>query len=239
MTGGGWKWGNIMPTATFQFDGEHVFLTYPRCNLERSRLRDFFNDLAPNSNHVIARELHEDGTPHLHAYIHFGRRRRFASVRSFDVDGHHPNVQKPRNAKQVIAYCRKEDAEALVSPGLANVQQSNGGWGELLELSGSREEFLDRTREMFPRDHVLSLEKLLFYAEWAFGRDETPYTGRARDGFREPPSLTEWVLRNLSQVLTYIPYSSVTPTGSTPFTQLITNQAPSGAPTLARGYRRI
>jgi len=190
--GGGWKMGNIMPSSSFAYDGVHVFLTYPQCALERSKLRDFFLAIEPNANYIVARELHDDGSPHLHAYVHFGRRRRFADARAFDVEGYHPNIQKPRSAAHCITYCRKEDTEPLVSEGLDAVHGNVGGWAEVLEMSQTRDAFLGAARERFPRDYVLSLERLLFFCEWKFGRDETPYDGRRRDEFREPLSLTEW-----------------------------------------------
>lgn len=198
--------GNIMPTATFSFDGEHVFLTYPQCPLERQQLLDFILRIEPNAEYIVARERHDDGSPHLHAYVHFGRRRRFASERAFDVDGYHPNIQKPRNKRNVIEYCRKEDDQPLVSIGLAGLCGETTGWGEVLAVSTSREEFLERTRERFPRDYVLSLERLLFFCEWRFGKSETSYRARERSSFREPDSLKEWVFKNLTQVLIYTPF---------------------------------
>lgn len=198
------------PSNGFAFDGVHVFLTYPQCTLEREQLRDFLRNLVPNCEYIVARELHADGQPHLHAYVHFGRRRRFAGASAFDVDGFHPNIQKPRSARGCIAYCRKEDAEPLVSDGLDGLSgDTKTGWGDLLELSTNREEFLELTRRHFPRDYVLGLERVLFFCEWRFGRTETTYSGRTRGEFREPDSLTSWVTDNLQQVLLYIPFPSL------------------------------
>jgi len=208
VAGGGWQRGNIMPSANFHFDGVHVFLTYPRCTLEREQLRDFILQLEPDAKYIVARELHDDGTPHLHAYAHFGKRRRFASERAFDLDGHHPNIQRPRNAKHVIAYCRKEDASPLVSDGLGDgVEPSGNGWGEILETATNKEEFLSLVRARYARDYVINLEKVLYAAEWMYGRDETEYSGRTRSEFREPATLTAWVRENLEQVhyITHFP----------------------------------
>lgn len=194
-----------MPPRTFHYDGVHVFLTYPQCPLEREQLRDFLVELAPNCSYIIGRELHDDGNPHLHAYVHFGGRRRFRDTTVFDVEGYHPNIQKPRNARHCIAYCRKEDATPLVSENLHESvsSQSSAGWGELLDMSETRDEFLRGARERFPRDYVLSLERLLFFCEWKFGRAETAYSGRGRDEFRETVSMTDWVRANLLTVRRY------------------------------------
>jgi hypothetical protein len=198
---GGWR-GNIMPSSSFSFDGVHVFLTYPQCSLEREKLRDFLRDLVPECQYIVARELHSDGAYHLHAYAHFGRRKRFASAAAFDLDGFHPNIQRPRSARDVVAYCRKEDTEPLVSDGLdAVVGPGKTGWGDILAVATSEGEFLELTRESFPRDYVLHNGPLLDFCRWRFGRDETPYVGRERSLFREPVALTDWVTTNLTEVL--------------------------------------
>lgn len=33
--------------------------------------------------------------------------------RTFDCNGHHPNIQKPIHPTKCIAYCKKEDPEPL------------------------------------------------------------------------------------------------------------------------------
>lgn len=190
-----------MPAAEFAFDGVHVFLTYPQCPLEREQLRDFLCERTSPSKYLIARERHDDGNYHLHAYVHFGRRRRFVGTDSFDVDGYHPNIQRPRSAGSVIAYCCKEDTEPLANFDY-RAGETNETWGTLLEKSSGKAEFLQAVRDRFPRDYVLNLERLLFFCEWRFGRDETEYSGRARDDFIELPSMKEWVEVNLLQVRT-------------------------------------
>lgn len=193
-----------MPASSFAYDGVHVFLTYPQCSLERTELRDFLRGKIPGCEFVIGRELHDDGNPHLHAYVHFGSRRRFTDGRAFDVAGYHPNIQKPRRAADCAAYCRKDDAEALISEGLEGVLDSKpGGWAEVLAMSSSRDHFLQLVRERFPRDYVLGLERLLFFCEWKFGREETVYAGRGREEFVEPACLGTWVLTNLTEVRVY------------------------------------
>jgi len=199
VAGGGWKLGNIMPASSFSYDGVHVFLTYPQCPLEREQLRDFLHTISPDCAYIIGRELHDDGNYHLHAYVHFGGRRRFTSPTAFDVEGYHPNIQKPRSVRDVIAYCRKDDTDALVS---ANVLRGDGKptWAGILDNATNREEFLALARERFPSAFVLQLERLLFFCEWRFGSEETPYTGRGRLEFREPETLKNWVDTNLIPV---------------------------------------
>lgn len=188
-----------MPATNFSYDGVHVFLTYPQCSLEREELRDRFLELAPDAKFYIARELHGDGNPHLHAYVHFGGRRRFTSADCFDVAGYHPNIQKPRSAKHVVEYCAKEDDSPLANftPGS---EPTSSGWAQIVSTSETSEQFFDAVRQLFPRDYVLAHGRLVEYCAWKYGRDETPYSGRGRECFREPAALTQWIQLYLDEV---------------------------------------
>ena len=73
-------------------------------------------------------------------------------------------------------------------------------WGGILERATTKEEFLAEVRQNLPRDYVLGLERLLFFCEHHFGREQTEYVGRSRSEFREPATLTEWVSSNLVEV---------------------------------------
>lgn len=98
----------------FRYRGVRVFLTYPRCDLTVQELRDGLSTTlagldAPLAiiGYLAARERHQDGTPHLHALLHFERRLDTSDVRLFDVKGHHPNVKPARAYKNIIKYIKK------------------------------------------------------------------------------------------------------------------------------------
>lgn len=56
---------------------------------------------------IIAQELHEDGQPHLHAWLNLDRKVNIGDPRIFDVEGFHPNLQGCRSNKDVIKYVTK------------------------------------------------------------------------------------------------------------------------------------
>ncbi|UPW41528.1 replication associated protein [Peromfec virus RodF8_90] len=184
-----------MPPRNFAYDSQHVFLTYPQCgDLSKERVRDFFLETTGAQRFYIARELHSDGQPHIHAYIHWGARRRFSGTTIFDVDGHHPNIQKPRSPKHVVEYCAKEDSAPLANFSAADLGNDDveRGWGALLIDCPDADTFLRRVEERYPRDLCLSLGRLLEFCKWKWGSGRMGYTGRTRDQFLEPQSLTDW-----------------------------------------------
>lgn len=204
VAGGGWPLGNIMPASSFSFDGSHVFLTYPQCgSLSKERVRDFLLVDLGVRRFLVASELHSDGQPHIHAYASWEARRRFVGAGCFDVDGHHPNIQKPRSAKAVAEYCGKYDTEALRNFENAELESSSrdSGWRSLLRDCPDAKTFLARVEEHYPRDLCLSLERLLQFCEWRWGSDRIGYSGRTRDEFLEPDELREWVRLSLEVLL--------------------------------------
>ena len=53
----------------FRICSRSWFLTYPKCSLGKEEALALLKAKRPAKGIVVARELHEDGTPHLHAYV--------------------------------------------------------------------------------------------------------------------------------------------------------------------------
>lgn len=95
----------------------NIFLTYPQCEVPPVALKDHLLSLLPDNveRMCISQELHQDGNPHLHAFVKLKTRIRlrpkvFATFfdLDYDEDGYwHPNVQKARNNKKVVQYVVK------------------------------------------------------------------------------------------------------------------------------------
>jgi len=89
------------------YNGKRFFLTFARCRDSAEDLVKFLQSRANVSYFLVANELHEDGTPHLHACIEFD------SVQRHDKDwlnfnGKHPNKQDPRKWEACKQYCKKD-----------------------------------------------------------------------------------------------------------------------------------
>lgn len=55
---------------------------------------------------MIAQERHQDGTPHLHAFIKYARKVDWKSDK-WDIGGHHGNYQVAKSWRAVDRYCKK------------------------------------------------------------------------------------------------------------------------------------
>lgn len=99
-----------------QIRAKSLFLTYSQADLNLKDLLRHLCDLFWTlhrlrvSEHVICRELHQDGNPHVHCFIMLsGELRVKLSSTWLDYQGYHPNIQATRSCKRVIEYCTKED----------------------------------------------------------------------------------------------------------------------------------
>lgn len=96
---------------SFRLNANKIFLTYPQCTIEKETLfyylKDFFSSFNVQ-NVIVASELHKDGFPHLHAYVHLGRRWDCKNANALDYQGFHPNMQAAKNPTKVMNYVTKE-----------------------------------------------------------------------------------------------------------------------------------
>jgi len=56
----------------------------------------------------VARELHEDGHPHLHCYLYYKERFSCKNERFWDIGGYHPNIQVAKSLRAVKTYIKKD-----------------------------------------------------------------------------------------------------------------------------------
>ena len=87
------------------------FLTYPKCPLTKEVLLDALKEKMEVKEYIVAEELHQDGNPHLHAYLLLGSQLRWNAKSApdyWDVDGYHPHVEACRSWRCVADYCKKD-----------------------------------------------------------------------------------------------------------------------------------
>lgn len=130
------------------YNAKRFFLTYPKCNKLPHELVAFLATKGELAYYVVARELHADGSPHLHAAIQFVKPLR-GGARHLDFDGHHPNKQDPNNWDACKNYCKKDGdyiegpEDALVRAALRGVEKIPDNLSELVKDYDSETKWLD------------------------------------------------------------------------------------------------
>lgn len=100
----------VVPGGPFRLQAKTLYLTYPRCEVTAAeclnRIQEYFPEL---DWAVVGRELHQDGTPHLHCLIKL--QQRYTTRRPSDLDalaGKHGNYQACRNLRRCLEYVLKD-----------------------------------------------------------------------------------------------------------------------------------
>jgi hypothetical protein len=108
-----------------KFQGKYLFLTLPHFEVDQgeiSRLKEtVFQEILAHEGKVlehlgVVRQVHKDGTFHLHVYVQYLRRRTLSPLH-FDYLPKHPNVQVIRGLREVLDYLVKEDTKPLYTKG--------------------------------------------------------------------------------------------------------------------------
>ena len=95
----------------FRIQSKSWFLTYPKLDKSKEEaLALLKNKLAgkPYVGMVVCRELHEDGSPHIHAFVLLKDLFNCQNERFWDLDGHHGEYQKARDITAVAKYIKKD-----------------------------------------------------------------------------------------------------------------------------------
>jgi len=182
----------------WRFNSQTVFLTYPQAHtLSKEVIQQFLQEQLA-TEYIIAKEFHEDGSPHYHAYARFPSKKNTTNERYFDLNGCHPNIQSPRQRKSVIAYIAKSDPEPICF----GITPQRRGYGEIRDSSTDVQEYMRALSTSYPRDVALNHDRLLSYAVTLFRKEEPPYEDPGRT-FSLPESLEDWKV-NLTQVITFV-----------------------------------
>nr|QTW20824.1 AC1 [Tomato leaf curl New Delhi virus] len=193
---------------------KNYFLTYPKCSLTKEEALSQLQTLeTPTSKKFIkiCRELHEDGSPHIHVLIQFEGKFQCKNNRFFDLVSpsrsthFHPNIQGAKSASDVKAYIDK-DGDVLewgvfqIDGRMARggEQTADDAYAEAIN-AGSKIEALNILREKAPKDYVLQFHNLNSNLDRIFTPPieayVSPFSISSFD--RVPADLVDWVSSNV------------------------------------------
>ncbi len=94
---------------SFRLSAKNFSLTWPQVSGEwtKKMVLEHLKTKGELTRYVVARELHQDGGIHYHAYAKYAKKVDTTNPRYFDLDGCHGNYQATKNATKWAAYCMK------------------------------------------------------------------------------------------------------------------------------------
>ncbi|AAL05279.1 replication-associated protein [Macroptilium yellow mosaic Florida virus] len=193
----------------FKINAKNFFLTYPQCSLSKEETLSQIKALnTPTSKKYIkiARELHENGQPHIHVLIQFEGKYQCTNYRFFDLVSpsqsayFHPNVQGAKSSSDVKSYIDKDGdtlewGEFQVDGRSARggCQTVNDSYAKALNAS-SAEEALKIIREEQPAHFFLQHHNLVVNASKIFQKPPEPWvpTFQLSSFTNVPAEMQDW-----------------------------------------------
>ena len=198
---------------SFRISSKKLFLTYAQSSgLTPLALFNHLEILLKKFtllDYVIKEELHQDGLPHLHAYVSCKKRIESRSPRFFDVtlcDAKeekiikHPNIESVWSAAHTVAYILKTGkTNAIISPSLETLITEEGDLlneGEVMErliLNGEIEQALKLYKKNRMVDYLKNHNKLTksFYS--LYNKSLLKKNRYASEEFKPPTSLLDFL----------------------------------------------
>lgn len=176
-----------MSAPRFRFQAKAALLTYPQCASTKEALMLHLNGLLPKPNYVIVcQELHEDGNFHLHAVVTWSSRIDRDGPVFFKFGEHVCNIQSCRSVKKSVEYVMKDGN--FIEEGVSPLKKN--GWALAIDCA-TQSDFMTAVAETSPRDFVLNLEKLEYFASKKFGAARLPYVTQYQFNLVDPV-LLDW-----------------------------------------------
>jgi len=185
----------------FDFHSRYGLFTYSQSgDLDPWEVSNHFTQLGAEC--IIGQEQHADGGVHLHAFVDWGKRRRFRNCHFADVHSVHPNIVPSRGTPGLgWDYATKDGdivAGGLERPGGSddNILRKDKIWHQIMDAN-SRDEFFELVRDLAPADLAKCFPSLCKYADWRYAPSPLLYDGPGRDDasfdISQHPELIGWV----------------------------------------------
>nr|AIN36323.1 REP [Macroptilium yellow spot virus] len=178
------------PPKRFRISAKNYFLTYPQCSLTKESALEQILSLQTSSNKKfikIARELHEDGQPHLHVLLQFEGKFICTNSRLFDLvsptrSAHfHPNIQGAKSSSDVKSYVDKDgdtiewgEFQVDARSARGGQQTANESYAKVLNAQ-NLEQALQILKEEQPKDYVLQHHNIRSNLERIFAKAPEPW----------------------------------------------------------------
>nr|CRL31558.1 replication associated protein (truncated) [Cotton leaf curl Burewala virus] len=204
----------MAPPKRFKVQAKNYFITYPHCSLTKEEALSQIQAINTPSNKKyikLCRELHEDGSHHLHVLIQFEGKFVCTNNRFFDLvsptrSAHfHPNIQGAKSSSDVKAYIDK-DGDTLEwgefqidgRSARGGQQTANDAYAAALN-AGTKSEALRVIKELAPKDFVLQFHNLNANLDRIFQEPPAPYISPfSPSSFDQvPEELEVWAIDNV------------------------------------------
>lgn len=191
----------------FRMDAKQFILTFPQCDVKKEvaveRLQQKWKEEL--KGYIVCEEAHKDGTPHLHVFLLFHRRKDVRRTDFFDfIGGKHGSYEVARSVRGSVEYVTKGgnyiveglDVEAIKK----KRAQKNETYAKML-LDGKS---VSEINQIDPGYVMINKRKLEDYQTWVECESEkkrkVEWIPPKIDGLTDANfKIAEWILKNIRQ----------------------------------------
>lgn len=169
----------------FRISSKSWFLTYPQCPLTKDQVLDLLKAKnKPIKGIVIARELHEDGHPHIHAFVQLTKEFNCQNPRFWDLDKYHGNYQSAKSLTAVVKYIKK-DGDIL--------EFGDIDWAEKLAAKKEHRRYLGKRLQQEPLHEVAKEFPELMFQYASLSKSISMFKMDQAEAYEAPSERGIWI----------------------------------------------
>lgn len=192
----------------FRLQSKNLLLTYPQCPIDKQIVLDLLKGILTPfgiSYIVVSSELHQDGSPHLHAFVSLNKKYDSRQPTCLDIADpaddtvYHGNYQGARQPKASVDYVKKDGDYIEEGEFGTNTKRSRDDAFAEAFAAATREEAEEIIRTNAPRDYAMGFGNISKCLDKVFRPPIAPYQSPYTiDDFNIPDDFWDWFYTGFS-----------------------------------------
>lgn len=191
----------------FRMSGMSYFLTFAQCSEKKEDVAKRIEDKWPSDikGYIVCEEQHKDGTPHLHVFLQFTKRKNFKDSNCFDFLGkQHGSYEVAKSIRGSVTYVTKAGnyiAKGVDVDAIKAKKASRSTEYATMLMEGKS---LSEINKIDPGYVMLNKRKLEEYEQWcaceAGKKRKLAWVPPSLDGLTDSnKEIAQWICSNIRQ----------------------------------------
>ena len=190
----------------FRMQGKKYLITFPQCSVKKEEVAKKLEEKFKNmKGYIVCEEVHQDGTPHLHAFVHFEERQVFNSPDCFDfLTGKHGNYKVANSVRGSVNYVTKAGKYIVKGIDIESIQKKRAPKSETVAKMLMDGKSLEEINDEDPGYVMLNKRKIEDYQSWIecnkAKKSKLTWVPPSLDGLTDTnKQIAEWICSNVRQ----------------------------------------
>lgn len=199
----------VKNTSSYRADAKNFFLTFAQCDRKKEiAVEAIEKELGKElKGYIVCEEAHADGTPHLHVYLSFHKRKNVRRHDYFDfIGGQHGSYEVCKSVKKSIAYVTKDGNYIAKGVDVEQVkkEKTSDKVARLIDEGKTLAQVKEEERGYF----LMNKRKIEDYATWVecekARKSKIDWIPPKLDGLTGANlQIAEWICKNIRQTRSF------------------------------------